>query len=91
MGLIPGWGIKIRQAVLYSQSFLKKKKNTIAQHIKDSTSSAGDTGDVGSNLGSGKCPGRGNVSPLQYSCQEIPCTEEPGGLQFMGSQTVGHD
>ena len=22
---------------------------------------------------------------------EIPWTEEPGGLQFMGSQTVGHD
>ena len=21
----------------------------------------------------------------------IPCTEEPGGLQFMGSQRVGHD
>ena len=22
---------------------------------------------------------------------EIPWTEEPGGLQFMGSQKVGHD
>ena len=22
---------------------------------------------------------------------EIPCTEEPGGLQSMGSQRVGHD
>ena len=22
---------------------------------------------------------------------EIPCTEEPGGLQFMGSQRVGYD
>ena len=22
---------------------------------------------------------------------EIPCTEEPGGLQFMGSQRVGHN
>ena len=22
---------------------------------------------------------------------EIPLTEEPGGLQFMGSQRVGHD
>ena len=21
----------------------------------------------------------------------IPCTEEPGGLQFMGSQRVGHN
>ena len=23
-------------------------------------------------------------SPLQYSCLEIPWTEEPGGLPFMG-------
>ena len=23
--------------------------------------------------------------------REIPWTEEPGGLQFMGSQRVGHD
>ena len=23
--------------------------------------------------------------------QRIPWTEEPGGLQFMGSQRVGHD
>ena len=22
---------------------------------------------------------------------EIPCIEDPGGLQFMGSQRVGHD
>ena len=23
--------------------------------------------------------------------KKIPCTEEPAGLQSMGSQTVGHD
>ena len=28
----------------------------------------------------------GNGNPLQYSCQEIPWTEEPGRLQSMGSQ-----
>ena len=28
---------------------------------------------------------------LQCSCWEIPRTEEPGGLQCMGSQRVGHD
>ena len=28
---------------------------------------------------------------LQYSCWRIPGTEEPGGLESMGSQRVGHD
>ena len=36
--------------------------------------------------GSGRSPGEGNGNPLQYSCLEIPWTEEPGGLQSMGSQ-----
>ena len=35
--------------------------------------------------------GEGNGNPLQYSCLEIPWTEEPGGLQSMGSLTVRHD
>ena len=30
-------------------------------------------------------------TPLQYSCLENPRTEEPGGLQFMGSLRVRHD
>ena len=33
----------------------------------------------------------GNGTPLQYSCLENPCTEEPGGLQSMGSLRVGLD
>ena len=32
-----------------------------------------------------------NGTPLQYSCLALPRTEEPGGLQFMGSLRVGHD
>ena len=35
--------------------------------------------------------GEGNGNPLQYSCLKIPWTEEPGGLQSMGSRRVGHD
>ena len=38
--------------------------------------------------GSGRSPGEGNGNPLQYSCLEIPWTEEPGGLQTMGSQEL---
>ena len=43
-------------------------------------------GDAGSIPGSGRSPGEGNGNPLQYSCLEIPWTEESGGLQSMGSQ-----
>ena len=39
---------------------------------------------------SGRSSGGGN-NPLQYSCLEIPWTEEPGGLQSMGLQRVRHD
>ena len=56
-----------------------------------SKESACNSGDSGSIPGSGRSPGEGNGNPLQYSCLEIPYTEEPGGLQSMGSQRVGHD
>ena len=34
----------------------------------------------------GRSPGGGHGNPLRYSCLEHPRTEEPGGLQSMGSQ-----
>ena len=59
-----------------------------------------NAGDIGSIPGLGGSPGGGNNHPLQYShssiptpvfplqylAWEIPCTEEPGGLQSMGLQ-----
>ena len=50
-----------------------------------------NVGDSGSIPGSGRSPGEGNGNPLQYSWWKIPWTEEPGWLQSMGSQRVGHD
>ena len=41
--------------------------------------------------GLGRSPGEGHGNPIQYSSWKIPRTEEPGGLQSMGSQGVGHD
>ena len=43
--------------------------------------------------GSGRSPGEGNGNSLQSSCLGNPdsWTEEPGGLQSMGSRRVGHD
>ena len=50
-----------------------------------------NVGDVVSIPGSEGPPGGRNGNPLQCSCWEDPWTEEPGGLQSMGSQRVGHN
>ena len=42
--------------------------------------------DVDSISGLERVPGKTNGNPFQYSCWEIPWTEEPGGLQSIGSQ-----
>ena len=59
--------------------------------VKNPSNNAGDTGDVGSIPGPGRSPGGGNGNPLQYLAWNIPWTEEPGGLQSIGSQRVRHD
>ena len=59
--------------------------------VKNPLANAGDIRDVGLNPGLGRSPGGGHDNPLQYSCLENPRTEQPGGLQSMGSQRVGHD
>ena len=54
--------------------------------------SACNAGDLGLIPRLGRSPGGGHGNPLQYSCLgESPWTEEPGGLQSMGSKIVGHD
>ena len=58
---------------------------------KRPTANAGDTRDLGLIPGLGRSPGGGHGNPLRYSCLEIPQTEEPGGLQSMGLQRIGHD
>ena len=47
--------------------------------------------DLGSIPQSGRSPGERNGNALQYSCLEIPLTEEPGGLQSMELQRAGHE
>ena len=40
--------------------------------VKNLPAIAGDSGDRGSIPGSGRSPGEGNGTPLQYSCLENP-------------------
>ena len=52
---------------------------------KESTCSAGDSGDVGLIPGSDGSPGGGNGNPLQYSCLSNVMDRGAGGLQSIGS------
>ena len=49
-----------------------------------------NTRDPGSILGSGRPLGEGNDNSSEILAWRIPWTEEPGGLQSMGLQRVGH-
>jgi len=42
--------------------------------------------DMGLIPGSGRCLGEGNRNTPSIAVGEMPWTEEPGGLQFMGLQ-----
>ena len=57
----------------------------------DGKESACNVRDLGLIPGLGRSPGGGHGNPLQCSCGESPWTEEPDGLQSMGSQRVRHD
>ena len=43
---------------------------------------------MGSIPGLGRSPGGGNGTPLQHFAWRNPWTEEPGGLQSMGSKEL---
>ena len=51
----------------------------------DGKESACDAEDLGSIPGLGRCPRKGKGTALQFLAWRIPWTEEPGGLQSMGS------
>ena len=58
-----------------------KTPSLVVQTVKNPPANSGE---AGSSPGSGRSLGEGNGYTPQYSCLEIPRTEEPGGLQFMG-------
>ena len=53
--------------------------------------SACSTGDLGSIPGSGRSPGEGNGSPLQYSCSENPMDRGAWQVAIHGVARVGHN
>ena len=57
----------------------------------DGEESACNAGDLGSIPGSGRSLEEGRAIHSSVLAWRIPWTEEPGGLQSMGSQRVGRD
>ena len=57
----------------------------------DGKGSAWNAGDPGSILGLGRSLGEGMAIHCSILAWWILWTEEPGGLQSIGSQRVGHD
>ena len=58
--------------------------------VKNLPANAGDAGNAGFIPGLGRSPGVGNGNHSSILSWRIPWTEEPGGLQSMGSQRLGH-
>ena len=68
------------------------KASQVALVVKNPPASAGDVRDAGLIPELGKIPGRRAWQPTPvFSPGESPWKEEPGRLQFMGSQRAGHD
>ena len=63
----------------------------MALAVKNLPSNAEDVRDVGSSLGWEDSLEEGMATHSSILAWRIPWTEKPGGLQFMGSQRVGHD
>ena len=57
----------------------------------DGKESAYNAGDLGLIPESGRPPGEGNGTHSSILARRIPWTEEPGRLQSIGLQRVGHD
>ena len=67
------------------------RASQVALVVKNPPVSAGDLGDTGLILGLGRSPGGGMATHSSILAWRIPWTEEPGGLQSVWLQRVGHD
>ena len=81
--LIPGSGRSPEEAIDYPLQYTWA--SLVAKLVKNPPAIGG------SIPGLGRSPGEAKGYPLQYSGLENPWTEEPGRLQSMGWQRVGHD
>ena len=72
-------------------SFALSQRGWGFPHSSVDTESACNAGDLGSIPGTGRSPGEGNGSPLQYSCLENPMDRGAWQATIHGVARVGHD
>ena len=74
-----------------SASKTKRNLRTALDSGSDCEESTCSTGNPGSIPASGRSLEEGIGTHSSILAKRIPCTEEPGGPQFLGLQRVGHD
>ena len=77
--------------MIYYSHPLLSWASQVAVVIKNPPANAGDTTAAGSIPGSGRSLEEEMAPHSSILAWRIPWTEEPGGLQSMGSQRLGHD
>ena len=93
------WALPVSGTILHTLNSFKLTSSPWRQVLllscfpggSDSKESACSTGDLGSIPGSGRPLEKGVAAHSSILAWRIPWTEEPGGLQCMGLQRVGHD
>ena len=90
---LPDPGIKLGSPALQADSLPTEPPGTpqMALVVKSPPASAGDIRDVGRPLGREDPLEKDVATHSSILARKIPGTEEPGGLQSMGSQRVRHD
>ena len=73
--------------ILFHDGLSQDRASQVALVVKNTPFNAG----VGSIPGSGRFPGKGMATHSHILAWRIPRTEEPSGLQSMGSQKVWHN
>ena len=79
------WGLLHCRQILYQLSY----QGSLV--VKNQPANVGSGIDSGSISGLGRYTGVGMVTLSSILAWRTPWTEEPGGLQSIGSQRVGHD
>ena len=83
-------GDSVESETLHAQG-LSQGPSQVVLVVKKLPASAGDLRDTASTLGWADSLEEGMVTHFNILAWRIPWTEEPDGLQSMGSKRVGHD
>ena len=80
-----GWGTHVYLGRIHLD--ILQNQHNIVKFKKKKKESACNAGGLDLILWSGRSPGEGNGTPLQYSCLENPMDSGACGLQSMGLQS----